>query len=392
MRAPGSVAEGGPVGPVGRACQGRAVAETGRSRTSRASGQADQGATGPVGGSPLGAVTLAVGPEELLSERVVEDVVGRARDQDPGVEVDRVEVTELSEARLAGLLSPSLFSAARVVVVEAVDQVRAEVAEALVLAAAELPADCSLVLRHPGGVRGRGLVDRLRKQGARVVTCDRPRPGDLPGFVTEEVARAGGTITRDAAVFLVEAVGADLRGLAAAASQLVSDATGPPEADPRTHGRDSALPVTRELVATYYGGHAQVSGFSIADAVLDGRTAEAVDLLRWALRSGVAPVLLVNALASGVRSLLRWSGLPRGAGEAEAARVLGVPPWKVRTIRGQAASWPPHALSRAQIAVAAADAAVKGGGGDSGFAVERLLLHLGDLREPPPGRSGVRRR
>jgi len=368
------------------------VDEIGRSRTSGAPGQADRGGTGSDSRSPLGAVTLAVGPEELLSERVVEDVLRRARDEDSGVEVDTVEVTELSEARLAGLLSPSLFSAARVVVVEAADQVRAEVTEALVLAAAELPTDCSLVVRHPGGVRGRGLVDRLRKQGARVVTCDRPRPGDLPGFVADEVARSGGTITRDAAVFLVEAVGADLRGLAAAASQLVSDATAPPEVDARTRAQDAARPVTRELVATYYGGHAQVSGFSIADAVLDGRTAEAVDLLRWALRAGVAPVLLVSALATGVRSLLRWSGLPRGAGESDAARVLGVPPWKIRTIRGQAAAWPAHALARAQVAVAEADAAVKGGGGDAGFAVERVVLHLGDLREAPPGRSGGRRR
>jgi len=389
----------GRVRAVRPACQGRDVAETGRTRTRPGGavgppdGGTPTGGTGPDGtGSPVGAVTVAVGPEELLSERVVEEVVRRAREQDPGVEVDRVEVAELSEARLAGLLSPSLFSAARVVVVEGADQVRAEVTEALVLAAADLPADCSLVVRHPGGVRGRGLVDRLRKAGARVVTCDRLRPGDLPAFVAEEVSRAGGTVTRDAAVFLVEAVGADLRGLAAAASQLVSDAPVPEQADARSRGRDSPPTVDRDLVATYYGGHAQVSGFSIADAVLEGRTAEAVDRLRWALRAGVAPVLLVSALATGVRSLLRWSGLPRGSGESDAARALGVPPWKVRTIRTQAAAWPAHALARAQVAVAEADAAVKGGGGDAGFAVERVLLRLGDLREAPIGRTGGRRR
>ncbi len=345
--------------------------------------------------SPAHGVTVTLGPEELLAERAAGVVVARARAADPATEVDLVDGAELTAARLAGLLSPSLFSAARVVVVEAADQVRADVADALLAAAEELPDDCRLVVRHPGGSRGRSLVDRLRRAGAEVVACERPRPGDLPVFVAEEVRAAGGQIDRDAAVLLVDAVGADLRALAAAASQLVSDSTDPPAGQTVAGGPRSIATgpsVTRALVSTYYGGHAQVSGFTVADAVLEGRTAEAVDRLRWALRSGVAPVLLVSALAGGIRSLLRYSGLPRGAGEGEAARALGVPPWKVRTVRGQAAAWPPAALASAQIAVAEADAAVKGAGGDPGFAVERVVLRLAALREAPVGRSPGRRR
>jgi len=349
----------------------------------------------------ISAVTVALGPEDLLAERASDAVVARARAGDPATEVDVVDGAELTAARLTGLLSPSLFSAARVVVVDGADQVRPEVGDALVGAAADLPDDCRLVVRHPGGSRGRGLVDRLRKAGAEVVACARPRQGDLPAFVTEEVRGAGGQIPRDAAVLLVDAVGADLRALVAAATQLVSDATDPAEDD--AAGGDPSAPadgrsrptgrrISRALVATYYGGHAQVSGFTVADAVLEGRTAEALDRLRWALRTGVAPVLLVSALAAGVRSLLRYSGLPRGAGESEAARALGVPPWKVRTVRGQAAAWPPAALAGAQIAVAEADAAVKGAGGDPRFAVERVVLRLAALREPPVARSTARRR
>lgn len=355
-----------------------------------------------------GSVTLALGPEDLLAERVVAAVVARALADEAATEVEHVDGSEVSEQRLAGLLSPSLFSTARVVVVDAADLVRTDVADTLVDGAAELPDQCLLVLRHPGGARGRGLVDRLRRAGAAVVACDRPRPGDLPAFVAEEARRAGGTVERDAASLLVDAVGADLRSLSAAVAQLVSDATdgparagagragggGPDRPGPLASGAGgrSGPVVTRELVSTYYGGHAQVSGFTVADAVLEGRTAEAVDRLRWALRAGVAPVLLVSAVAGGVRSLLRYSGLPRGSGEGDAARELGVPPWKVRTIRGQAAAWPPAALARAQVAVAEADAAVKGAGGDAWFAVERLLLRIAALREPPSPRAGSRRR
>lgn len=337
----------------------------------------------PPGAGPDAAVTVALGPEELLGDRAVEEVVAHARAADPGVEVESVDGGELTAGRLAGLLSPSLFSAARVVVVPAADQVGAEVADALVAAARELADGSRLVVRHPGGARGRGLVDRLRRTGAAVVACDRPRPGELPGLVTEEVRRRGGVIPRDAAVLLVDAVGADLRALAGAAAQLVDDAI---------DGSADRPAVTRDLVATYYGGHAQVTGFQIADAVLEGRVAEALDRLRWALRAGAAPVLLVSAVATGVRSLLRYSGLPRGTHEGEAARVVGVPPWKIRTIRGQASAWPPAALARAQLAVAETDAAVKGAGADPGFALERLLLRLDDLREAPTARPAARRR
>lgn len=347
------------------------------------------------------AVTVALGPEELLAERAIADVVTRARALDPAMEVERVDAVELSPAALTGLLSPSLFSAARVVVVDGAELARSEVSDALAEAADQLPDESRLVVRHAGGARGRGLVDRLRRAGATVVSCERPRTGDLPAFVAEEVRRAGGSIARDAALLLVDAVGTDLRSLSAAAGQLVSDAMPAPAADRAGQGTpghrpsagddgESAPPVTpavtRSLVATYYGGHAQVSGFAIADAVLEGHTAQAVDRLRWALRAGVAPVLVVSAIAAGVRSLLRYSGLPPGSGEAEAARTLGVPPWKVRTVRGQSAAWPPAALAQAQVAVAEADAAVKGAGGDAGFAVERLLMRLsGLLRETSAG-------
>ena len=362
-----------------------APARTG-TRASTATAAAPGGGPGRAtdGGS---GVTVALGPEDLLADRVVEVVVAAARAADPDTEREVVEGPGLSAGTLAGLLSPSLFTTSRVVVVAAADQLGAEAADALLDAVAELGDGYRIVVRHPGGARGRGVVDRLRRAGATVVACDRPRPGDLPGFVADEIRRSGGTVTRDAAVLLVDAVGADLRALSAAGSQLVADAPDNEAGD----GSGGRRAVDRALVATYYGGHAQVSGFQIADAALEGRTADALDRLRWALRSGVAPVLLVSAFATGVRSLLRLSGLRRGASDGEAAQLLGVPPWKVRSVRGQSAGWPPAALLSAQVAVADADAAVKGAGADPGFAIERLLLRLADLRETP-ARPPARRR
>ena len=89
----------------------------------------------------------------------------------------------------------------------------------------------------------------------------------------------------------------------------------------------------------YFGGRAEVKSFAIADAALYGRTAAALEELRWALDSGTPSVLVTSAFASGLRGLARFTSAPRGLREADLAREAGVPPWKLRVIREQARGW-----------------------------------------------------
>ena len=152
-------------------------------------------------------------------------------------------------------------------------------------------------------------------------------------------------MTEAAARRLVEAVGADLRGLASAAAQLVADSDGGMVDD--------------GVVTTYFEGRAEVRGWVVADRAVEGRTADALEQLRWALETGTDPVLVTAALAAAVRPLARLSGVPRGVRDADVARDLEVPPWKVRMLRGQLRGWTPTGLVRAIRAVAAADLAVK---------------------------------
>ena len=65
-------------------------------------------------------------------------------------------------------------------------------------------------------------------------------------------------------------------------------------------------------------------------------------------------------MASGLRGLARVASAPAGTPEAEVAREAGVPPFKVRSLREQAGRWHPAALAAALVAMAEADAAVKG--------------------------------
>jgi DNA polymerase III subunit delta len=312
-------------------------------------------------------VTLVVGPETLLAERAVAEICAAARVRDATADLSEVTGSELTPAALAEQTSPSLFATRRVLVVHAAQDVSDQTAAALIRYAAEPEPDANVVLVHPGGPKGKRLLDDLRTAGAREVSCDRiTRPDDQVAFVRGEVVAAGGRIGDAAARRLVEAVGGDLRGLASAAAQLAADAEGGVVDD--------------TVVTTYFEGRAEVRGWVVADRAVEGRTADALEQLRWALETGTDPVLVTAALATAVRLLARLSGVPRGVRDGDIARDLGVPPWKVRILRGQLRGWTPTGLVRAIRAVAAADLAVKGGGNDPTLALTTAVLEIGAAR------------
>lgn len=314
-------------------------------------------------------MVVVQGPEELRRVRAVEQIIAAVRAVEPGAEVERIDGGTLAVGELGGLVGASLFAPARVVVVDGADQLRPEVGDELVALARDPEPECALVLVHPGGNRPRAAVDAVRRAGVRVVACERPKQGELADFAAGEAARAGYRFPPGTADALCHAVGGDLAAIAAAVAQLVDDLP------------DSTRVISAEHVATYYGGRADVSGFDIADAVYSGRTTDALGRLRWALQANVAPVLLASALATGARSLLRYRGLPPRAGESEVAGALGIPPWKVRSVRAQARGWTEAAAGQALAVAAALDMAVKGGTTDPGFALELAVLRIGAVRD-----------
>jgi DNA polymerase-3 subunit delta len=315
----------------------------------------------PPTSDPLGRVTLVTGPEELLNQRAVTAAVEAVRAVDPECEVSRTTADQLTMATLGELAAPSLFSSIRVVVVLGLEDLPDEAHDGLVDYAGAPADDVALVLVHSGGQKGSGLLNRLRKAaGVTEVKSASLRPSDFPRFVASEVRSHGGRIDERAAELLVQAVGQDLRALAGAAAQLAADF--PSE------------PLTEDVVRRYFGGRAEVKSFAIADAAIYGRTAAALEELRWALDNGTAPILVTSAFATGLRGLARYTSAPRGLREADLAREAGVPPWKVRVLREQARGWDERGLAEAIVAVAQADADVKGAAADSAYALERMVL------------------
>jgi DNA polymerase-3 subunit delta len=139
---------------------------------------------------------------------------------------------------------------------------------------------------------------------------------------------------------------------------------------------DTGGNVDVDAVMRYHAIPAEVTGFAVADAAVDGDVAAALSQLRWALLTGVSPVLVTSALANGVRQIARVASAGRTARPAELARELGLPPWKVEQAQRQARGWRPAGIATALAAIADADAAVKGAGIDPAYALERAVLTI----------------
>jgi DNA polymerase-3 subunit delta len=303
--------------------------------------------------SPPVPVTVIVGEEDFLVERAAAEIVSAAGAAD----TRRMLAAELVPGELAGLTSPSLFGGGTAIVIGSVQDAARDVAAELIGYAQSPEPEVTLVLTHAGGAKGRAILAALASAGAARVDCPAVRRfGERMDFLRGELRRAGRRADEPGLRALLEAVGTDLRELAAACSQLAADTTGV---------------ISEEIVTRYYRGRAEATGFTVADRAFEGRLADALEQLRWALATGVSPVLISSALAQGVRALGQV-GSARQAGGQE----LGMPPWKIDRVRDQLRGWTPEGVARAHAVITQTDAMVKGEGVSAGYALERAITAI----------------
>lgn len=321
-------------------------------------------------------ITIAYGGEPLLIDRAVSGAIAGIRAL--GDEATTVALSANDDdgaVTIADAMAPTLFGGVTILIVHGIDAATDDVDAALRAFAEEQPEDAWLIVTHPGGVKGKNLLDTLKKAGAQQVECAAVKKGKpTMEFLSREVASYRRSATPEALQALVMSVGPDLRMLAAAVSQLVADV--------------DANPIDEPAVRAYFGGVADVSGFQIADAVWDRRPEQALRTLRQAmLASDSIAVPTVIAIANGLRSIVRVAGVGPGASEQAIAKEAGVPPWKVTALKRQWSSWSgdQRRLAAAVVALADADGAVKGGVGEGTsldpeqkrLALERLVVMTG---------------
>ena len=322
------------------------------------------------------AVNVVVGEEELLVERAVAGLLASAREAGISGDVHDVRAADLAVGELASLTSPSLFGGGGVVVIRAAQDAGKDVADDIARYAASPEPDVVLIVAHAGGNKGKALLTALtgskgpkdatgaKEAGTRAVVIDCPkvtRFAERLDFVRAEFRRAGRTADDGGLRALLDAVGSDLREIAAACSQLVADVDGP---------------IGEAAVSRYYQGRAEASGFTVSDRAVEGRLAVSLEQLRWALATGVPPVLITSALAQGIRLLGRVGAAPRGKNSAAIAAEVGAPPWKIDRVRQQLRGWAPDGVAHALQAVAEADAQIKGEAASPEYALERVVRRI----------------
>ena len=319
----------------------------------------------------LAPIVLIRAGEELLADRAVTRLLSQARRKDPSPEISTIEAAAYESHQLDTLVSPSLFGEPKLVLVPALEQMNdALLADLLSYVSAPDPG-VIVLLRHNGGQRGRRLLDALAESPYPVVTIGAVKSArDKAALVGSDVRRAGRRMEPEAVGALVDALGSDLRELCSAVDQLVADTRGT---------------ITLQAVNIYYAGRFEATGFTVADAAAAGNVAKAITALRHAIATGTEPVPIVAALAMKIRQLARVAaaGGRRGVGPKE----LGMAPWQVDRARRELSGWSDDALAAAIVAVARADAEVKGESRDPVHAVERAVLTICRARG-----SGVLRR
>ncbi|MGA9376898.1 MAG: DNA polymerase III subunit delta [Mycobacterium sp.] len=308
---------------------------------------------------------LVLGEEELLVERAVAEVTRAARKKAGSVDVpvDRLRAGEVSTSELAELLSPSLFADERVVVLEAAGEAGKEAAALVLSSAADLPPGTLLVVVHSGGGRAKAMVDQLTKLGAQVHPCAKiAKPAERADFVRREFRSLKVKVDDDTVSAILDAVGSDIRELAAVCSQLVADTDG---------GVDAAA------VRRYHSGKAEVKGYEIADLAILGDVPGAAEALRWAMLSGEPHVVLADALAEAVHTIARVG--PIQGDPYRLAGELGMPPWRIQKAQKQSRRWSRDRVAEALRVVAALNADVKGAAADADYALESAVRKVAEL-------------
>ncbi len=313
-------------------------------------------------------VILVSGTERYLAERAIRALRDMLKAEDESLEIHDVDAADYSSGELLTLASPSLFGEPRLLRCTGVEKCSDTFLTEVVDYLSSPASDTYLVLRHAGGVRGKKLLDAIRGgagEGIEIVCSELKKDADRAAFAAAEFTAENRRITPGALRALVSAFTDDLAELAAACQQLLADAT---------------AEITEATVERYYSGRVETSAFRVADAAIGGRYGESLALLRHALASGSDPVPIVAAFASKVRTMAKVSGVRGGSGQL--ASSLGMAPWQIDNARRDLQGWDEAGLGRCIELLAATDAAVKGGGRDPVYALERMVSIIsarGDL-------------
>ena len=305
--------------------------------------------------SPL---ILVFGSEEYFYSSAIRRIRDELKNSQAGLEIYEVEASDYNAGDLINMISPSLFSDPKLVVIHGVERATDALIEDGKLLDVNDLVDTTVIFQHAGtSTRGKALLEAIRSNDQAVeIACAKIADKDKPGFVQSHFLEAGRKYTQSAIRGLVDAFGNDISELAAACDQLLAD---------------SAEQIDEELVNRYFGGRIEATSFNVFDKAVDGHAGEALVLLRHALQTGDDPIRLISGIASSVKRMATILNDPRAN-----AASLGLTDWVFNRIRKSTNGWDDDGMIRVLQLIADADAAAKGAERQPEYRLEQLIIAI----------------
>lgn len=252
-----------------------------------------------------------------------------------------LDAASSSQEMLEALGTASLLGGKRLVIVNGAEGLKKDQVEALTRYL-EAPAPTSVLVLIASG-RSK-LADVAKKSGV-VVSLEPPRGRRLVSWVRERARGHDLKLDEKGAWALIDSVGAELRDLDAAVSQLATRL-----------GEGARVDAAAVRAAFFRLADQRIYAFT--DAVGDRRLDQAMGTLRRLLDQGEPPLVLFGALSTHVRRLL----LAHNVDNARAAgSMFGLPDWRAERLFKQARSYKEEDLIAALSVLAEADVEMKAG-------------------------------
>ena len=305
-------------------------------------------------------VRIVFGGDPYLNEQMARDLRIQAEHRRPDAETVELDATGADRYAFDEAVSPSLLSDAAIVVVANLQNADERLGDAIIdycRQVADDPTASVVICRHDGGVKGKRIVDRLEKAGARKeIVPDLKKADAKLNFTIQRFERQGRRVDPLAAQQLVAVLGERTGELAAMCDQLCFDFD------------DDPIGIDR--VNQYMTANPQVTGFAVADTAIAGRTADAIVQMRAAVEQGTDPIALIGVLAMKLRGLAKASAVRSGTLSMAEAKMNQ---WVLKNSMRQLGGWTSDGMARCVRMLAWADEQSKTNGGDPVYALERCI-------------------
>jgi len=252
----------------------------------------------------------------------------------------------------ADLATPSLFGERRALLVSNAKALPDEGVRELARYLEAPDPGAPLVLVAVVGDRARAPAALVKLvKGVGTVTEVKIQRKELPGWLLKRATAKGLDLAPDGAAALVDTLGEDPGALERALEQLATAFSGER--------------ITREIVARQFRGLGEQHVWDLCDRAFSRDLPGAMRSLRTLLEAGEAGLMLLGAITSRLRDLIRVASLPERLAPADAARQAGLRfDWQVRRYRQQAKRFSAEDLAGLHERIAWADRALKSGATD----------------------------